>query len=406
MTDVPGGAAAPRVFVSYTHDDEQHVEAVRRFSVFLAETCGLDMQMDRWDLDRRRDWSLWARAQLAAADYVLIVASPLCRRVGDGRAGNLDNRGMQSELSLIRELLHTDRETWTAKLLPVVLPGHTPDELPLFLQPQTADHYIITDLTIEGADDLLRVLTAQPYDRRPDVAARLVHLPQRAAAPAAPRETITKGTGMRDNADPRRNSERDSRSARPDPWIKQELRTGTITAGKSVRINNSATIVNYARRKPLVVLAAIAALVVVGFLLVRAVGGDSDTGAGTSTGPVPASNVAGNGIQPSAAARSDAVTVDPDAVVGTWSPTDGSDPKTFTGNGSRCEGFYYNAGKPLDIGGPAYCVLSSKPDAQNRYSLMVTQSVNRAVYSVAFSDEDTATVYDSSGSALYSMSRF
>lgn len=46
---------APRVFISYTHDNARHAEDVRAFSEFLAADCGLDVHMDRWDLAARRD---------------------------------------------------------------------------------------------------------------------------------------------------------------------------------------------------------------------------------------------------------------------------------------------------------------------------------------------------------------
>ncbi|GAQ67471.1 SEFIR domain-containing protein [Streptomyces scabiei] len=157
----------PRVFVSYAHDDEPHVEQVRLFADFLARDCGLDVVLDRWDTDRRRDWYLWAAEQVREADFVLVVASPMCRKVGDGQIDNTRHRGLQSELALIRENLHTDRATWTTRLLPVVLPGRTPSDLPAFLQPQSADHYIVSDNTVGGAQDLLRAILRRPLHRRP-----------------------------------------------------------------------------------------------------------------------------------------------------------------------------------------------------------------------------------------------
>jgi hypothetical protein len=165
------------VFVSYTHDDAAHVETVRAFSELLAAACGLDVHMDRWDLDLRRDWYLWAIDQVTRADFVLVIASPLCKAVSDGEVDNLSNRGMQSEISLLREALHSDREQWSRKLLPVVLPGRSPAEIPYFLQPQTADHYVVTELTVPGADDLLRALTGQAPYVRPSINPHVIRLP-------------------------------------------------------------------------------------------------------------------------------------------------------------------------------------------------------------------------------------
>jgi hypothetical protein len=170
---VAGGAPrhvaprVPRVFVSYTHDDAKHTEAVRVFSEFLAVDCGLDVHLDRWDLDQPRDWYLWAIDQITKADFVVVIASRMCKLAGDGQMPNDRHLGIQTELSLLRELLHSDRATWRRKLLPVVLPGRSATEIPLFLQPQTADHYRVTGMTAAGAEDLLRVITGRPAYIRP-----------------------------------------------------------------------------------------------------------------------------------------------------------------------------------------------------------------------------------------------
>ncbi|HEX7303358.1 hypothetical protein [Lentzea sp.] len=92
--------------------------------------------------------------------------------------------------------------------------------------------------------------------------------------------------------------------------------------------------------------------------------------------------------------------------VGTWTASDGTGTKTFGGNGAQCDGFYYAQGKPLDIGGPMSCTLSSAPDERNRYSLMVKQGPNQATYKIAFDREDHAVVYGSNGAQLYELTRF
>jgi hypothetical protein len=170
-------AAAPRVFVSYTHDDEDHRDSVRRFATFLMVTCGFDVRLDQWELDRRRNWYHWAIEQITKADFVLIVASPLCRRVADGDIPNSANRGMQSEMSIIMDRLHYDRAAWLPKLLPVVLPGRSTGEIPLFLQPGIADFYQIQDFSVAGAAELLRAIMGVPLCRRPRRNPTVIRLP-------------------------------------------------------------------------------------------------------------------------------------------------------------------------------------------------------------------------------------
>ncbi|EWC64094.1 hypothetical protein UO65_0621 [Actinokineospora spheciospongiae] len=120
------------------------------------------MHIDHLYDSTRQDWYVWAHEQITTADFTLIIASPACCVVGDGQMPAKLHRGLQSEMGILRELLHTDRAQWTKRLLPVVLPGGTPDEIPLFLQPRTVDHYPVHAFTKAGAADLLAALRHDP----------------------------------------------------------------------------------------------------------------------------------------------------------------------------------------------------------------------------------------------------
>src|SRR4051794_18666529 len=81
-----------RVFVSYTHDNEQHKLHVLQFCRLL-RAHGVDARLDRYDSDERRDWYAWMIGQVTAADYVLVIASPDYKRVGNGHVPGTRNRG-------------------------------------------------------------------------------------------------------------------------------------------------------------------------------------------------------------------------------------------------------------------------------------------------------------------------
>jgi hypothetical protein len=176
----------PKVFVSYTHDDESHRDAVLAFATFLTGQ-GIDVVLDRWTSGQRQDWQAWATAAMTDSDYVVVVASPGYRRMGDGNGPNDRNLGGQSEAALLRDLLQGDRRTWTEKILPVLLPGHGIGEIPLFLQPHAADRYAVESLTVSGAEDLIRVLTRQPLHVRPELGRPPV-LPPRSGPGASTQE--------------------------------------------------------------------------------------------------------------------------------------------------------------------------------------------------------------------------
>ncbi|HJP80723.1 MAG TPA: toll/interleukin-1 receptor domain-containing protein [Pseudonocardiaceae bacterium] len=152
--------AAPRVFICYAHDDPAHKLAVRDLARLLLDN-DIDVHLDTWDEGRRRDWQHWAITQITEADFVLIVGSPVCRAVGDGRHDATDHAGIRSELDIIRNLLQRYPK-WQDYLLPVVLPGEPVGELPLFLRPQTADYFPVSDFTAAGAEGLIAAIQHTP----------------------------------------------------------------------------------------------------------------------------------------------------------------------------------------------------------------------------------------------------
>lgn len=160
------GPAKARVFVSYAHDDLPHRRAVLRFCELLCR-LGVEVHVDEWDTDLRQDWFLWMMEQLRRADYVIVVASPRYRAAGDGDVPADCHRGVQTEAAALRNYLYSDRATWTRKILPVILPGRSLEEVPLFLQPHTASHYRIPKISSGGAAELLKVLDRKPLPIRP-----------------------------------------------------------------------------------------------------------------------------------------------------------------------------------------------------------------------------------------------
>ncbi len=156
-----------KVFVSYAHESAEHKGQVLALATLLRDS-GLDTVLDVWAADTRQDWYSWAIRELTDADFVVVVASRRYRASGDGSGPSTENRGVQSEAALLRELVYGDRQTWLPKVLPVLLPGHDVDEIPLFLQPFTASRYEVTSPTPEGAGELLRVLRHQPGDPAPE----------------------------------------------------------------------------------------------------------------------------------------------------------------------------------------------------------------------------------------------
>lgn len=161
--------AAPRVFVTYSHDTPEHKKLVERFAAFLRTGIGLDVHLDAWYDNVRRDWSLWATEQLTKADFIVVVASPDYKRRADGTALPHEGRGAQFEAAIIRDNLTRDLRRETERVLPVVLPGRSIDEIPVFLNAHSTTRYHVDEFTEAGVADLLAAITGQgqyPMPRR------------------------------------------------------------------------------------------------------------------------------------------------------------------------------------------------------------------------------------------------
>ncbi len=150
---------APRVFITYSHDTQAHKNQVREFATFLRREIGLDVHLDQWYDSRRLDWSAWAIDHLTNADFILVIASPEYKRRADGAAPPNEGRGAQFETAMIRDNLTKNLREETARVLPVVLPGRSVDEIPVFLNAHSTTHYRIAEFTEAGIASLLAAIT-------------------------------------------------------------------------------------------------------------------------------------------------------------------------------------------------------------------------------------------------------
>ena len=172
-----------RVFISYAHGDPGHEGLVRQLWVFL-RACGVDARLDLAAAQDRVDWAAWMTREARDADRVLVIASAAYKRRAEGDAGPGEGRGVQWEARLIRDLFYADQDAGMGRFVPVVLPGGSAADIPLWLAPASAAHYRVSEFTIAGAESLLRVLTGQPAVLVPELGPVPVLPPQAAGAPA------------------------------------------------------------------------------------------------------------------------------------------------------------------------------------------------------------------------------
>ena len=172
-----------RVFLSYAHDDADHEGRVREFWAFL-RGCGVDARLDLAVADRV-DWAQWMTREVQDADRVLVIASPAYKRRAEGDAGPTEGRGVQWEARLIRDVVYADQSAGLRRFLPVVLPGCSQADIPVWLSPASAAYYQVAEFTVAGAEELLRVLTGQPDVLEPPLGPVPVLPPGGTAPPTA-----------------------------------------------------------------------------------------------------------------------------------------------------------------------------------------------------------------------------
>ncbi len=170
------------VFISYSHDSDNHRERVRQLSDRLRKE-GVDTEIDQYETNPPEGWPRWMLARFRNAKYVLVVCTETyCRRaMGDESPGI--GRGARWESAQIIQELY-DADSMNVKFIPVLF---SPDDRSFVLEPlRGSTHYDLS--TEQGYDDLYRLLTAQPSIVRPSLGQVRVLPPRGPADPSGSAE--------------------------------------------------------------------------------------------------------------------------------------------------------------------------------------------------------------------------
>jgi SAM-dependent methyltransferase len=158
---VSGAAPLPthlRVFISYAHDSLAHENKVVGLCDVL-RLQGIDARIDVPAARERQDWPLWMLNEFKLADFVLIIASPEYKRRAEGSAPEGEGLGVQWESLLIRNEVYANPRKALNRFVPVVLPGCSTDDIPLWLGPYSTTHFNIPDYSPIGLSQLVIFLT-------------------------------------------------------------------------------------------------------------------------------------------------------------------------------------------------------------------------------------------------------
>jgi hypothetical protein len=153
--------AAPKVFISYSHDTPAHEAKVLALANRLRGN-GIDAIVDQYEPFPPRGWIEWMKHQVRDAQFILVVCTETYRRRWDGEERPGEGLGATYESQLIQQLLY-EAGGVNERFLPVLLGASDGQNLPLELRRYT--HFRL--YTDEGYEALYRLLTNQPQIQKP-----------------------------------------------------------------------------------------------------------------------------------------------------------------------------------------------------------------------------------------------
>ena len=165
----------PRVFISYSHDDDSH----RDFVLGLANRLrseGIESWIDQYVPGfPPQGWRRWMENEIEEADFVLLVCTPLYlkRFKGEDTEGG---RGVNFESVVISQLLYDSFQN-NNKFLPVLPEGGHFEHVPIALR----GHFFQLE---HDYPNLYGVLTAQPAVIPPPVGSIVEQPPRTASTPS------------------------------------------------------------------------------------------------------------------------------------------------------------------------------------------------------------------------------
>jgi len=166
----------PKVFISYSHDSEEHVTRVLRLSDALCN-WGIDCHIDQYEL-APANWLSWMERQIREADFVLVVCTEVyCRRF-ERRETRPSGAGWEG--GVITTELYERQQDKAAKFIPIVFSAEDNQHIPMLLRPTHRHQINLEKLDIKNpradlsAENLYRHLAGMPRVVKPRLGSRIV----------------------------------------------------------------------------------------------------------------------------------------------------------------------------------------------------------------------------------------
>lgn len=158
----------PKVFISYSWEDEAHKEWVKSLADRLLSD-GIEATVDQYDLTLGDRLPHFMEQSISNSDYVLIICTPTYKSKSDSRKGGVGYEGH----IISAELLTQGNER---KFIPVIRKGTATDSIPAFLSGKLGIDLSNTIHDENSYKDLLTTLYG--VKRKPQIGTRPSYIPK------------------------------------------------------------------------------------------------------------------------------------------------------------------------------------------------------------------------------------
>ena len=150
----------PKVFISYSHDSNEHKQWVLKLCTKLREN-GVDVMLDQWDIRLGTDQTVFME-KLSTADRVLVICTDIYVKKADNREGGVGYEGLIITAQ-IAENLQTD------KFIPIIRQSSNEKKMPIFFGKKQYIGFTDDDRFDEKFNELLHDIHGVPIIPRPQL---------------------------------------------------------------------------------------------------------------------------------------------------------------------------------------------------------------------------------------------
>ena len=146
---------APRAFLSYSWDGNDHQEWVKDFASRLQGESGVEIIFDQWHLNPGDDKLHFMEQAVSASDFVIVICTTNYASRANKREGGVGYESMVITSELAEHIL-------TNKFVPVLREGDFSTSLPIYLKSRMGVDLRSLPYSEKEYEKLLRVLHGEP----------------------------------------------------------------------------------------------------------------------------------------------------------------------------------------------------------------------------------------------------